>query len=129
MNGSYVPLTDRILRALAYLFTAVVGWYTLLVPPSSVATALGQSMAVVWALMMTGGLPAAWFTMRHRFRGEYVSLFPVTTALVVAVIAVWINIPEHNELIPRVAVASALACLLLVRLLVLHRLTCAQPPG
>lgn len=121
------PLSDRILRAVAYLFTALVGWYTLAVPPSSVTDALGHVMAVVWALMMTAGLPAAWFTLAHKFRGEYAALVPMLAALAVAILATWLKVSGEPDLIPRVSVATALACLFVVRLMVLHRLTMAKP--
>jgi hypothetical protein len=127
----FIPptLTDRILRAISYLFVSLVGLWIALNPPASITEALGQAMTIIWALMMLCGIPTAWFAYRTKFRGEYTSLIPMFFALLVATAATWFNVPEHPDLLPRVAIASSLLCLLAIRLLGLHRLALALPEG
>lgn len=116
-------------RALAYAFTSLVGFASLTFPPLVIMENRLGAAAVVWSLFILTSLPAAVASLMGRYRVEYVLLPLFGTALLVATINAWWNIitSGRTDVIARAAVASALVCLFITRMITLHRVNKAEP--
>jgi uncharacterized PurR-regulated membrane protein YhhQ (DUF165 family) len=120
---------EQRLRALGYLFVALIGAYTVLYP-SSLMGHLGF-WGIVWGAFMFTALPCAVAVLIGRWRAEAVLLPLFGSAFVIAILNVLIRIfdgePDDASLVPRALTALALMCSLAVRSLQLHRILKAEP--
>ena len=129
--GEIHPPTRReqIARCCSYLFIGVLGVFALIIPFQSVETSrtpgyLGWA-TVIWGLFLLTSLPAAVATLFGRWRVEYMMLPLFGSGLAVAIVSAWIYVARSGDLLtmPRTSIATALLCLLVVRILALHRVT------
>lgn len=118
-------------RAAGYLFVALIGAYTVLIP-SSLMAHLGW-VGVLWGAFIFTALPAAVAVLLGRWRLEAVLLPLFGSAFVIAILNVLIRIFDGDSdgsdvtLVPRALTALALMCSLVVRGLQLHRILKAEP--
>lgn len=127
MPTIYPPTPDeQVGRCLAYLFIGAVGVIVVATPDEEVLqTALGFWSAVVWALFIMTGFPAAIAALMGRYRVEYVLLPLFTAALLVANVYAWYRfgwVTHDIDVVPRLCISTALMFLLAVRARTLHRL-------
>lgn len=119
---------EQIGRALAYTFTALIGfsavWFPRVLTDGGETTAqrLGGAVVWVWAGFMATALPAAVATMLGRHRVEYILIPLFTVALLVANLNAWYNVSIDPTIMARACASSALVCLLVVRWIGLNRL-------
>jgi hypothetical protein len=119
-------LDEQIMRGFAYLFCAGIGGSVLLTSINE--TLIEQELgffAVVWAVFMLSGIPAALCTILGNYRYEYALLPCFTAGLLVANLLVWSTIlfgGADDTTIPRACASSALVLLLCWRWRTLHRL-------
>jgi hypothetical protein len=119
-------IDEQIARGIAYLFISGIGGSVLLTSlmGSLIERQLGF-IAVIWALFMLAGVPAAVATILGLYRYEYVLLPCFTGALLMANVLVWFNIlfvTTSTEAIPRACASSALVLLLYWRWRQINRL-------
>lgn len=118
-------LDEQIMRGLAYMFTAAVGGSVL--TTSIYGTLIERQLgyvAIIWAVFMLTGIPAAIATILGQYRYEYAMLPCFTSALLVANLLAWSAIIAGGDdtAIPRACVSSALVLMLSWRWRSLHRL-------
>jgi hypothetical protein len=116
-------------RACGYLLVSVIGFYALLVPRDGTslisASAYLGAATVLWSLFLISAIPAAAATLFGRWRVEFILLPLFSSGLAVACVPSWIAVFVHDDIarLPRTAVATALLCLLVVRIFSLRRVT------
>lgn len=124
-----VPPTrwEKIGRAVAYMFTAMIGFSAVWFP--RVLTDDGENTADrlgavlwIWALFMASALPAAVATLLGRHRIEYILIPLFTVALAVANVNAWVTATADPTVMARACASSALVCLLAVRWISLNRM-------
>lgn len=114
-------------RALAYVFTALIGfsavWFPRVLTDEGENTADRLGMLLwIWALFMATALPAAVATLLGRHRIEFILIPLFTVALLVANVNAWVTVTTDPTVMARACASSALVCLLVVRWLALNRM-------
>lgn len=113
-------MLERILNGTGYLCIGAGTAWLLLHPPSSMGTALGAALTVIWCAFMFASVPAAVAAYRGKFAAEYAALPFLVGALVIALVHAYLHLsPESGT---RVFYITALAFCYSVRFFVLHRL-------
>lgn len=114
-------------RALAYLFTGLIGfsaaWFPRVLTDTGENTTDRLGWALwVWVFFMGTALPAAVATLMGRHRVEYILIPLFTVALAVANLNAWFNVTYDPTIMARACASSALICLLAVRWIGLNRM-------
>jgi hypothetical protein len=108
---------------LGYLSTAGIGISVLIWPPfNSVTHLLGGWLSVVWALFILTSLFCIPATIMGRWKVEYTLIPFFTTALLVAVVSVWMRSGGDPLAIPRACTATALIFAYAARYTTLNRI-------
>lgn len=119
---------EQWLRAVAYMFVAVVGIYTIIFPsPTAIENRLGL-VSYIWAGFILTAIPAAIGSIMGRWRVEVICIPLFASALLVAVANGWASIvPNDPSAIPRMAISSALVLFCWLRWSQIHRIMKADP--
>lgn len=118
---------EQIGRALAYLFTALIGfgaaWFPRVLSDSGENTTERLGLVMwIWVGFMATAVPAAVATLMGRHRIEFILIPLFTVALAVANLNAWVNVTYDPTIMARACASSALICLLCVRWIGLNRL-------
>ena len=115
MKRKHIPaLWERIFRAIAYACVGlcgagVIAYYSSMGP-----------LVVAWAAILLSGLPAAWYALRGRYRGEYGWLPVAVAGLGIYALYEWVETLQYLPNIVSALLATGVVAKFLSRLAHLH---------
>lgn len=118
--------TLNVLNGIGYLCIGAGSAWLLLHPPSSMGTALGFCITVIWCALMFASVPAGLAACRGKYVTEYVCLPFFTGGLIIALIWGYAHLDAENG--TRIFFLTALALCYLCRFLMIHVLIKAPRP-
>jgi hypothetical protein len=114
----------KLAQAGSYLFCALIGVSVFLWPPvDSVTHTLAYPFAVyTWSAFILSSILCVPATILGKWRVEYLLIPFFTTALIVAVVSVWLRAGGDPLAIPRACTATALIFAFIARFMTLNRI-------
>lgn len=97
-------------------------------PPVTIQGSIGW-LAYVWGGCLVAAFIACVAAFKRRYRVEYMALPLTVTGVLVYAYTVWMLVPGTLTRAPQALIITAMAVVLLVRLVSLHRLVTAWKEG
>lgn len=112
---------ETIVRSIGYSMLGLSGIWVIFNPPNTIQGEIG-SLTLTWGVCMISAFICAVAGYLRRYRVEYVALPMTITGVTIYAYTVWSLVPGSITRGPQALIVSVVACMLLVRLLTLHRL-------